>query len=224
MVFWREKGLVLDFQFAERQGNVVYDLSGNGNHGTIYGAVWRRGPLLGAVETDGIDDYVDFDSVADDLAAFTSFSFFVLWKPLEVKTQHVAITRNRDHAIGLNSETEFYVAARDAATWVVKTAVVDMGQSVLGKWWYVGFTHDDDAAELRFYVNGELKAVITDVKIITFRPYHNSLGANYNRAVYAAAVFALARLYNRALSEAEIKSHYNYIFGRVQRIRRRMVV
>ncbi len=35
-----EEGLVASWNFNEGFGNTIYDLSGNGNHGTIYGATW----------------------------------------------------------------------------------------------------------------------------------------------------------------------------------------
>ena len=35
-IFWRPRGCVLWYDFAELSGDTVYDLSGNGNHGTIY--------------------------------------------------------------------------------------------------------------------------------------------------------------------------------------------
>jgi len=44
-VFWRPRGCVLWFDFGALKGSTVYDLSGEGNHGTIYGAAWRRGHL-----------------------------------------------------------------------------------------------------------------------------------------------------------------------------------
>ncbi len=36
----KEKGLVGYWNFNEGEGEIVYDISGNGNHGTIYGATW----------------------------------------------------------------------------------------------------------------------------------------------------------------------------------------
>jgi hypothetical protein len=52
------KGLVAYWSFDEGSGNIAYDSSGNGNHGTIYGAKWTSGKFGQALSFDGVDDYV----------------------------------------------------------------------------------------------------------------------------------------------------------------------
>ena len=53
------KGLVLYLPFDEGKGDIVKDISGNGNDGTIYGARWVDGKFGKALSFDGIDDYVE---------------------------------------------------------------------------------------------------------------------------------------------------------------------
>ena len=38
-----DEGLVAHYSFDEGEGNVLHDLSGNNNDGTIYGAKWVDG-------------------------------------------------------------------------------------------------------------------------------------------------------------------------------------
>jgi len=52
-------GLVAYWSFDEGSGNTLHDLSGNENHGTIYGAVWTGGKSGNALYFDGDDDYVE---------------------------------------------------------------------------------------------------------------------------------------------------------------------
>jgi len=53
------QGLVLYLWMNEGSGNRVYDLSGNGNHATIYGATWTRlASGKNVLHFDGVDDYV----------------------------------------------------------------------------------------------------------------------------------------------------------------------
>ena len=53
-------GLVGAWHFDEGEGTTAYDSSGNGNHGTIYGATWTTDGKFGkALSFDGTDDYVD---------------------------------------------------------------------------------------------------------------------------------------------------------------------
>jgi len=63
---------VLHLPFYEGSGNIVHDVSGYGNNGTIYGASWvdTRDPKLGyALSFDGVDDYVN---CGNDLSLFPS--------------------------------------------------------------------------------------------------------------------------------------------------------
>jgi len=53
------KGCVLGLDFEERSGNKVYDLSGNNNDGTIYGAQWANGKIGYGLKFDGVDDYIE---------------------------------------------------------------------------------------------------------------------------------------------------------------------
>lgn len=54
-------GLVAHWMFDEGSGTIAYDSAGS-NDGTIYGAQWAAGILDGALDFDGVDDYVDCGS------------------------------------------------------------------------------------------------------------------------------------------------------------------
>ena len=53
-----EKGLAGYWKFDDK-GEIAKDFSGNGNDGTIYGAVATAGKIGQALKFDGDDDYVD---------------------------------------------------------------------------------------------------------------------------------------------------------------------
>ena len=67
------EGLVGYWNFDEGEGTTAND-SGGTNHGTINGATWTTGQVGGALEFDGVDDYVnipdsgDFDFGAGDFS------------------------------------------------------------------------------------------------------------------------------------------------------------
>ena len=52
------KGLVAHWKLDEGSGNIVEDSSNYGNSGTVYGATWTTGAVDGALEFDGIDDFI----------------------------------------------------------------------------------------------------------------------------------------------------------------------
>ena len=51
--------LVLNYPMDEGNGDTVYDKSGNGNNGDIYGAHWTNGISGNALEFDSENDYID---------------------------------------------------------------------------------------------------------------------------------------------------------------------
>lgn len=55
-----DKDLVLYFDFEKVDGNMVKDMSGNGNNGTIQGGakLTKDGKFGNAMEFDGVDDYI----------------------------------------------------------------------------------------------------------------------------------------------------------------------
>jgi hypothetical protein len=53
-----DSNLVAHWQFDEGSGTIAYDSAGN-NDGTIYGAQWTTGIIGGALDFDGINDYVE---------------------------------------------------------------------------------------------------------------------------------------------------------------------
>ncbi len=56
--------LIAHWKFDESSGSVAHDISGNGNNGTLKGdPQWVTGKIGGAIQLDGIGDYVDIGSV-----------------------------------------------------------------------------------------------------------------------------------------------------------------
>jgi len=69
------------WKFDECSGNILYDSSGNGYDGTIYGATWESYGSGCTLSFDGLDDYVDFDDHAENYLGFNKtddliFSFY----------------------------------------------------------------------------------------------------------------------------------------------------
>ena len=223
MVFWREKGLVLDLQFAEMQGNTVYDLSGNNNNGTIYGAQWKRGPLLGSLYFDGADDYVKIPNSTSLNPSFIS---------VEVLVKFTKDTGNWVIVTEKGGPPKFMIAYYyPAPHWLFQIVTSDAVQHyinvyesiILGKWYHGVLTFDGNS--LCAYINSAKKSCIAVTGTLETETYPLTIGirsANLTSYPLAGEV-ALLRIYNRALSEDEIKAHYHYLMGYVNRIKRRFV-
>ncbi|MBS3774453.1 MAG: T9SS type A sorting domain-containing protein [Bacteroidales bacterium] len=52
-----QEGLIAHWSFDETEGDTIYDKTGNGNHGTVYGAERIDGVSGNALSFDGEDDY-----------------------------------------------------------------------------------------------------------------------------------------------------------------------
>ena len=55
-----EGAIVAHYSFDEGSGDVLHDISGNGNHGKIQGAKFVKNGDGYALQFDGVDDFVDF--------------------------------------------------------------------------------------------------------------------------------------------------------------------
>ena len=61
------QGLVGYWSFDEEEGATAGDGSPNSNDGTVYGATWTAGTCGSALAFDGQDDYVDFGDILNDV-------------------------------------------------------------------------------------------------------------------------------------------------------------
>jgi hypothetical protein len=94
-------GLVLYYSFDEA-GKRVQDLSGRGNHGTVYGATWTaKGKMGGAYEFDGREDFIEraYDERCGLFSPKSSVSI-VAWFKTTVNFREPAIVSTHLAGIG----------------------------------------------------------------------------------------------------------------------------
>ena len=198
-------GAVLYLPFEAGRGTLARDYSGYGNDGTIYGAQWVDGKFGKALSFDGVDDYVEVPNVAIPTKAFTYEFWF---KPstslsagsgrqdfiygISYARPHITFDREGDGKIGI------YVTIDGTNYNDIKTVTSSWSTD----WYHLVFTWD--GVDFRVYVNGVLENVVTHAGT------HES-----SRGIYIAAessfifhfngIIDEVRIYNRALSEEEIK-------------------
>ncbi len=73
----KSNGLIGHWLFNEGAGNTVYDLSGNGNHGALKnGPTWTATKFGGALDFDGVDDYVSTPNIINPFSTdFTAIAW-----------------------------------------------------------------------------------------------------------------------------------------------------
>jgi hypothetical protein len=200
-----DSSLVGWWKLDETAGTTAADSSGNGHPGTLMnGPIWVTGQIMGALKFDGVNDYVDCGNNA--VFDITQQVTVALWvNPLDIgNTQDNEWLGKGDHTYCLKgfrtgNAIEWFVYS--AGGW--RTAVVDVGTSFNGTWHHVAGTFD--GAALKLYVDGVLRTTTAYAGTIETRTHNINMARNSEATTrFAQVTIDDARIYNRALSEAEI--------------------
>jgi parallel beta-helix repeat protein len=199
-------GPVAHWKLDEGSGAIAYDSAGT-NDGTISGAVWTTGLLGGALDFDGVDDYVEFASVAalqgDSLTALAWIrvdEFAGLWNPV--------LTQNDSNGNGyyfyiVNDRPSFYIVNGAAFVQVVSTETINAD-----KWYHVAGTND--GTNLKLYVDGQLEDSKTSSGYTGFNS-NAYIGFEPTSMLYYKGLIDDVRVYDRALTTVEIEGLYNSV-------------
>ena len=208
-----EKGLVAHYDFNEGSGETARDRSPNRNNGKIYGAQYVKCGDGYALKFDGEDDYVDCGSNASfDITGSITIEVWV--KSAAVKTKDgdkgVAGKFTSDFTYGLTIDTRHSTEGQDTNFYINSggNRVHRVGTPT-GEWTHLVGTYDRQ--KMRLYRNGKamtgrenIKDYSEDIDSVPGSPF--CIGKN--RKQYFNGLIDEVRVYNRALSEAEIQTHY----------------
>jgi len=217
------RGLVGYWSFDEGSGVTAYDASGNGNNGTLVnGPKWTTASPpaggVGALQFDGKDDYVDAGNNSSLAQANITIEAWVKINKLGVAQM---IYNNRDVLIGsktynvglhINTNNKFTIATgRNAWAWDQKSSNTALSANT---WYHIVATVD--GTNLKFYLNGKNdgSAVLIEPINIKINGNNADIGAmnvsGYENDAYLNGLIDSVRIYNRSLTEAEVKFHYNH--------------
>jgi uncharacterized protein YjdB len=202
-------GLVAAYNFNEGSGSAVTDASGNGNTGTISGAAWTTsGKFGGALSFNGTNSWITVnDAVSLDL---TSGVTMEAWVKLSTVTGWQAIVI-KERPAGLSYALYAANTDHNAAVAALHTSndVNLYGNSALAvnTWTHVAATYD--GTTLRLYVNGVQVNSQALSGSIPVSPSPLRIGGDSVWGEYLNGVIDEVRVYNRALSAAEIQTDMN---------------
>jgi len=215
--------LVGYWSFDEGSGDTAYDYSGNGNHGTIYGASWATGAYGSALVLDGQDDYVSIPDVdlLDIGTSDLSISVWALTHTLQA-CQDAALVCKRNGATA--SAPGYTLQLRSVSNEIpVRTTIGDGTATKIttdgskhiadSTWHHVAAVFDRDGL-CQIYIDGKVdgSADISSQQGSIANALSLFIGAHYNQGVGACCYFTgkidEVRIYNRILSETEIESLY----------------
>lgn len=204
-------GLVAAYNFNEPSGTTVTDVSGKGNHGVIAGAVRTTlGKSGNALSFDGVDDWVTIkDSDFLDLTTGMTLEAWVYptspmngWRTILFKEQPNGVV----YYLDANSESN-----------VPATGVLNGGEQILrgrtsglpaNVWTHLAATYAVTAsgATQRLYVNGKVDDETAGAGSIQISNGALRIGGNSIWGEYFKGYIDEVRIYNRALSDAEIQA------------------
>jgi Concanavalin A-like lectin/glucanases superfamily len=197
-------GLVAAYGFEEPSGTSAVDSSGAGNTGTPAGASRSGSGRFGAaLEFDGIDDRVDVnDSASLDLSTGMTLESWVRpdafnWRTVVLKERPGGLA----YALYSSSDNNLPMAE------IARTASGDTrspGPLRTSTWTHLATTHD--GATLRFYVNGSQVSSRALSGAIAISSGALRIGGNAVWGEYFSGLIDEVRVYERALSAAEIQA------------------
>ncbi len=200
-------GLVAAYGFNEASGLTAHDSSGNGNTGTVAGATWTAsGKLGGALSFDGTASAVNVASASSlDLGSAMTLEAWV-YPTTSALSFRAVVAKNYGYYLYASVAGYcgngmplggFQETAASSATSCAAQALA------VGAWTHLAVTYD--GASVVLYENGAEVATAATTGAILGTTGSLQIGASQYGEHFAGSLDEV-RIYNRALSAAEIAS------------------
>jgi hypothetical protein len=200
-------GLVAAYGFNEGSGTVVNDASGNGNNGTINGATWTTSGKYGnALNFNGSNALVTINNAASlQLTTGMTLEAWVYPTVTGPWWGDVIYKGNDNYYL----EGTSYPSGFPAMGGTLPNAPPLYGTAVLAlnTWAHLAATYD--GATMRLYVNGVQVASRAQTGTIVTSTNPLQIGGDSIYGQYFTGRIDDVRIYNRALSAAQIQSDMN---------------
>ncbi len=207
-------GLVAAYSFDQGSGATLTDHSGSGNHGTISGAAWTgAGRFGGALSFDGVNDWVTIaDAASLDLTSGMTLEAWIRptalgnnWRTVLLKEQP------GNYAYALYASTGTGRPSVNAITGGVDRDLRATSSPALNTWTHLAGTYN--GSTLTIYLNGVAAGTVAATGNIVTTTGALRLGGTAVWPEWFTGQIDEVRVYNRALSAAEIQSDMNASVG-----------
>ena len=207
---WAQSGLVAAYSFDEGSGTSVKDASGSGNNGTTSNTTWTTsGRLGGALVFNGSSALVTVPSTTS-LRLSTAMTLEAWVRPTAINAQwrDVIYKGSDDYYLEATSTSSSRPAA--GGTFAPDNVYASSALAV-NAWTHLAATYD--GTTLRLYVNGTLASSISRAAQIAVSNGALQIGGDSGAGQYFAGTIDEVRIYNSAISEAQIRSDMNTPIG-----------
>ncbi|MEK7309789.1 MAG: LamG-like jellyroll fold domain-containing protein [Planctomycetota bacterium] len=200
---------VAHWKFDEGTGVIANDVSGNNNHGTLYGATWSGG----ALSFDGVDDYVGV--IQSSSLLITGAVTVQSWIKLSANTpgegdivsSHSGNESGQTYGIELdvgdNNKVLFYPADGSISF----NGVTSLSPINLNQWYFLAAVNDPSGLR-KIYINGTEVVSATGVNFKSSSTGFN-IGKNLGGGQYFNGLIDDVKIYNYARTAGEIQAAYN---------------
>jgi hypothetical protein len=211
-------GLVAWWKFDETNGTVAYDSSGNGNDGNLTsGPAWTTGKIGGALSFDGVDDRVSVPNTA--LSGLNDFTINLWTKLVNGSQSHFFLSGASDleanhFMLGITNGEEIHF-------WDKDIHIIDFPYPSINwhnKWINITLVRRIDGTGSHILIDGtnlvsEIYAAssmsISDSGLWIGVDQDNPGGGGWSPTQFLEGLIDDVRIYNRALSAAEVQALYN---------------
>jgi len=200
------------WKFDEIQGNIAHDSAGSNNGTLVNGPAWTTGKIAGALAFDGVDDYVEIPDTNLNLTSQVTLS---AWVNIKSRTTRQAIVGQWNYidspakqSVLLDArgdiDQRFGFSLSNDGTDATRTTVYSEQRFLPETWYHVVGTYDGSIMKL--YINGEMESSASKTGNIFISNTEWLIGAlNSGTDAYFNGIIDDVRIYNRALSETEVR-------------------
>ena len=183
-----------------------YDLSGQGNNGTLLNGVGYDNVNNGSLVFDGVDDYIQTDITTH----YPNITLEAWARRTDTNSFRSLIGKFKGNPAQTESYELLFNSSAGIRFHVTSSSINYNSSTVADTWYHVVGTYDGTTA--RIYLNGEAVASgsrTAGSNSVPFRVGASARGANYNNGNIARAF-----IYSRALTASEVKQNFNATRGR----------
>jgi hypothetical protein len=204
-------GLVAAYSFNEGTGTTVTDLSSNNNTGAISGASWTTGGRFGsALAFNGIDARVTIND-APSLRLTTGMTLEAWVNPSNVTSNWRDVIYKGNDNYYLEATSDNFGKPVGGGSFGRTYGTATLAENT---WTHLAVTYD--SANVRLYVNGAQVSSVPKTTAIATSANPLEIGGDSVFGQFFQGLIDEVRVYNRALSPAEIVTDMNTPLGVVQ--------